>query len=68
MAGVNKGKIASIDNTTARILPCNYKNKTTAKIVIPKFLRDNLKKGDEVVYIQFDDATGVILGKMDGEY
>ena len=68
MTGVNKGEIASIDNATARIVPCNYQNKTTSKIVIPRFLRDNLKKGDEVAYIQFDDATGIILGRMDGEY
>ena len=70
MGQINKGTIASISGNTARVVPSGASGDATAKITIPQHLRGdsgNLKKGTEVVYVEFDDATGLILGRADGE-
>ena len=71
MGQINKGKIASISGNTARVVPSDASAKPTAKITIPWHLRGdtgNLKKGTTVVYVEFDDATGLLLGRADGEW
>lgn len=71
MGQINKGKIGSISGKTARVVPSDASEKPTAKITIPWHLRGesgNLKKGTEVVYVEFDDATGLLLGRADGEW
>ena len=71
MGQINKGKIASISGNTARVVPSDASAKPTAKITIPWHLRGgsgNLKKGTAVVYAEFDDATGLLLGRADGEW
>ena len=71
MGQINKGKIASISENTARVTPSEATGKPTAKITIPWHLRGSsggLKKGTEVVYVEFDDATGLLLGRADGEW
>ena len=71
MGQISKGKIASISGTTARVVPSDANAKPTAKITIPWHLRGstgNLKKGTEVVYVEFDDSTGLLLGRADGEW
>lgn len=71
MGQINKGKIAGIDGNMARVVPSDAVAKPTAKITIPWHLRGetgNLKKGTEVVYVEFDDATGLLLGRADGEW
>ena len=71
MGQINKGKIGSISGNTARVVPSDASAKPTAKITIPWHLRGdsgNLKKGTEVVYVEFDDSTGLLLGRADGEW
>ncbi|MBQ9778833.1 MAG: hypothetical protein IJW22_07925 [Clostridia bacterium] len=71
MGQINKGQIASISGNTARVVPSDASAKPTAKITIPWHLRGdagNLKKGTEVVYVEFDDSTGLLLGRADGEW
>lgn len=71
MGQINKGKIASISGNTARVVPSDANAKPTAKITIPWHLRGNtgkLQKGTEVVYVEFDDSTGLLLGRSDGEW
>lgn len=71
MGQISKGEIASISENTARVVPFDKNEKPTAKITIPWHLRGeagNLKKGTEVVYVEFDDATGLLLGRADGEW
>ena len=71
MGQINKGKIASISGNTARVVPSDASAKPTAKITIPWHLRGdsgNLKKGTEVVYVEFNDSTGLLLGRSDGEW
>lgn len=69
MGHVNKGTIASINGNTARVVPYDA-GTTSADITIPSHLRGEsggLKKGTQVVYVEFDDSTGLILGRADGE-
>ena len=71
MGQINKGTIASISGNTARVVPSDASARPTARITIPWHLRGNsgnLKKGTEVVYVEFDDATGLLLGRADGEW
>lgn len=70
MGLINKGMIASISGNTARVVPADENTRPTATITIPRHLRGdigNLQKGTEVVYVEFDDFTGLLLGRMDGE-
>lgn len=68
MGQIHKGTIASISGNTARVVPYGSAEKPTAKITIPQRLREfgNLKKGTEVVYVEFSDATGLLLDRADG--
>ena len=71
MGQINKGTIGSISGNTARVVPSDAGARPTAKITIPWHLRGdsgNLKKGTEVVYVEFDDSTGLLLGRADGEW
>ena len=71
MQHINKGTIASINGNTARVMPSDASEKPTAMITIPWHLRGeagDLKKGTEVVYVEFDDSTGLLLGRADGEW
>lgn len=71
MGIINKGTIASIDGNTARVVPAEANAKPTTKITIPWHLRGDtglLKKGTGVVYVEFEDSTGLLLGRTDGEW
>ena len=71
MGNINKGKIASISGSTARVVPLEANGKPTAKITIPWHLRGDtgkLKKNMVVVYAEFEDSTGLLLGRADGEW
>lgn len=74
-----KGKISSVegnadrngDKTTARVLPDTADGMVTRPLTLPWWLRGkmgNLKPGDEVAYAMFEDGTGIILSRMDGEW
>lgn len=76
---IQKGKISIVegaadrngDKTTARVLPCTADGMVTRPLTIPWWLRGkmgNLKPGDEVAYAMFEDGTGIILSRMDGEW
>jgi len=71
MGQIHKGLIASISGDTARVVPSDTSEKPTAKITIPWHLRGDtgkLEKGTEVVYAEFDDHTGLLLGRLDGNW
>lgn len=76
---IQKGKISTLegktdrngDVTTARVIPCTADGAVTRPLTIPWWLRGimgNLKPDDEVVYAVFEDGTGIILSRMDGEW
>ena len=69
---IQKGKISSIEGE-----PDRNGDKTTADslvtrpLTIPWYLRGdmgNLSPGVEVAYAMFEDGTGLILSRMDGEW
>lgn len=71
MGQINKGTIATIEGNTARVVPSDANAKPTAKITIPWHMRGDagkLTKGTPVVYVEFDDSTGLLLGRADGEW
>lgn len=76
---IQKGKISTVegaadrngDKTTARVLPLTADGVVTRPLTIPWWLRGNmgnLKPDDVVVYAVFEDGTGIILSRMDGEW
>ena len=80
MAGtIDKGYISRILPTTdwnghprtAEIDPCTNSGAITPPLTIPWYLRGKmgaLKIGDCVAYSLFDDGTGVIIDRLDGEW
>ena len=73
MGQINKGTIAVISESgdKARVVPVDANARPTAMITIPWHLRGDaghLTKGTEVVYVEFDDFTGLLLGRSDGEW
>jgi hypothetical protein len=77
---IQKGKISSIESTptdtqdnetTARVIPSTGNEIVTRPLVIPWRLRGkggNLAPGVSVVFIVFDDFTGYIIDRADGEF
>lgn len=80
MSEIQKGIISSIeaqpldkngDCTRARVLPASQPDMPTKPLTIPWHLRGamgELKAGDTVVFALFNDLSGVILERMDGEW
>lgn len=80
MAGnIDKGHISRIcaakdwngHPITATIDPCTNAGAITPALTIPWYLRGKmggLKVGDCVAYALFDDGTGVIIDRLDGEW
>lgn len=80
MAEIFKGRISKIlenpkDNwghsTLATVNPCTNAGAVTYAIIIPWWLRGRtgaLKVGDEVCYSVFDDSTGIIVSRADGNW
>ena len=67
---IDKGFISSIDeaNRTAVVVPMAAGSAVTHNLVIPYFLRDCLQINMPVAYATFEDNTGIILARMDGEW
>lgn len=80
MAGtIDKGFISRILPSTdwnglpmqATVNPATDSGAITSALTIPWYLRGkmaNLKVGDSVAYAVFDDGTGIIIDRMDGEW
>lgn len=77
---LQKGTISTIEEspvdkdenpTTARVLPCTADSMVTLPLTIQWWLRGemgNLQVGDEVVYAMFEDGSGTIIARMDGNW
>lgn len=68
MAEIYKGYISKIDGKKAEVVPCHARNTVTSPLVVPWHLLDALKVNDAVVYVMFEDGSGIIFEKMDGEW
>ena len=79
MADIQKGKISTIEGspvdakgnaTTAKVFSLTG-GSVTKPLVIPWYLRGsmgNLEADVEVVFVLFEDKSGYILGRFDGEF
>ena len=66
---VQKGKISSVLNGGKSVIVTPYTGSTvTTQIAVPFFLIGALPIGTPVVYVVFDDNTGIVLSRMDGEW
>lgn len=76
---IQKGTISTIegstdrngDKTKARVLPGTADGSVTRPLTIPWWLRGkmgNLAPGVEVAFALFEDSSGVILTRMDGDW
>ena len=71
MASINKGKISAISGNTARVIPATASESVSRPYTIPWYLRGTmggLTVGLEVVFAVFDDLSGIILARMDGDW
>lgn len=79
MAEIQKGTVSSIlepmdrngDPTRAKVIPATADASVSYFLTIPWWLRGtmgNLEAGTQVAYAAFNDYTGVLLARMDGEW
>lgn len=66
---VSKGRISALHDGGKTVEVKPYTGEVvTARLVVPFFLFESLEIGMEVVYSSFDDNTGLVLARMDGEW
>lgn len=67
---INKGFVSTIvdDGKKAIVIPQEANGTTTIALVIPYFLLECLEINMPVVYATFEDNTGIILSRLDGEW
>ncbi len=64
----NKGKVSAILQEGKEVSVKPYNGGTvTAPLVVPALLLGFLEAGTVVVYEEFEDGTGIVLSRMDGE-
>lgn len=71
MGTIDKGTIASVNTAKNTAKVQTKAGIVTNDLVIPWHLRKgsgNLTKGMEVVFVEFDDQTGILLGRADGDW
>ena len=66
---VKKGKVSSLaaDGKTVTVTPYAG-GVVSAQLVVPFFLIGALPVGTPVVYSVFDDNTGIVLARADGDW
>ncbi len=66
---VQKGKVSTVSDDGKFVTVTPYAGGTvTAPITVPAFLIGVLPIGTPVAYVVFDDNTGIVLSRMDGEW
>lgn len=69
MAEIQKGLISTlVSKYEATAVICNAPGAVSCTLTIPFFLVDCLEVGMPVAFVEFDDCTGVVLARMDGEW
>lgn len=66
MAKVLKGTVWEVAGTTCKIKIDGNSLNVSPDIIIPVELQPAILPETEVAFIQFDDATGLVINKMDG--
>ena len=66
---VQKGKVSAVIDGGKAVTVTPYVGGTvTAPITVPFFLVGALPVGTPVAYVVFEDNTGIVLSRMDGEW
>ena len=66
---VQKGKVSAILDEGRAVTVTPYAGSTvTAALTVPFFLVGVLPVGTPVAFVVFEDNTGVVLARMDGEW
>lgn len=66
---VQKGKVSTVLNGGKAVTVTPYAGSTvTAPLTVPFFLVGALPVSTPVAYVVFDDNTGIVLSRMDGEW
>ena len=66
---IHKGKVSTVLEGGKSVTVTPYAGgAVTAGITVPGFLFGVLPVGTPVAYVVFEDNTGIVLGRMDGEW
>ncbi len=66
---VHKGKVSAVLDGGKSVTVTPYAGGTvTTPITVPIFLVGALPIGTPVAYVVFEDNTGIVLSRMDGEW
>lgn len=66
---VHKGKVSAVLDGGKAVTVTPYAGGTvTTPITVPIFLVGALPIGTPVAYVVFEDNTGIVLSRMDGEW
>lgn len=66
---VHKGKVSAVLDGGKAVTVTPYAGGTvTTPITVPFFLVGALPIGTPVAYVVFEDNTGIVLSRMDGEW
>lgn len=66
---INKGTVSAILEGGKKINAKPYIGESvTVALVVPYFLFGCLEVGMPVVYVTFEDNTGIVIARMDGEW
>ena len=66
---INKGKVSRVTNGGKSVSVTPYVGgSVTPEITVPFFLIGALPVNTPVAFVLFDDGTGVVLSRMDGEW
>lgn len=70
MGRLEKGKISSIQNGGKKVdvVPSTTSQAVSFLLTVPESLIGKLSVNQTVIYAEFDDNTGIVLGRMDGKY
>ena len=66
---IDKGKISALKEggKKAEVIPSQSSQAVTTTLTVPMLLQGNIEVNTEVVYVVFDDNTGIVLDRLDGK-
>lgn len=65
---IHKGKVSTIADDGKTITATPYRGKTvTPSLVVPDSLIGALSVGAPVIYVTFEDNTGLVVSRVDGD-
>lgn len=70
MAEIKKGRISTLDaqGTTAAAVIDNAPGAVSSTLIVPFYLLGCLEIGMQIAFVEFEDCTGLVLARMDGEW